>query len=943
MPPMLYLIDGHALAYRTYFALTASAGSRFSTSSGEPTAGVYGFTSVLLKILDTDRPDYIAVAFDGGHSFRDKVYPDYKATREKMPDDLVTQMARIRALVDAFGIPRLEMENYEADDILGTIARQAVAKGLGVKIITGDRDLLQLVDDRIVVNLAGSRLADAKDYNAAEVKEYLGVRPDQVVDYKALVGDKSDNIPGVAGVGEKIAIQLLTTYPSLDEIYAHLPEIPGKLQNRLEAGKESALMSYDLARIRTDLKILLDLEAAKTGKINLPAVVNLFQELEFRSILQRVYRAAGVTDPGHEPAEATAPPPAPSRETNGQLNFFGAPVTTLGDAPSYELTTVVIDTPAALSDLTAKLSQAALISLDTETTSTDPLRSELVGISLAVAEGTGYYLPVGHRGGEPQLPLETVRAALTPILSNPAIPLIGQNLKFDKLALRSAGIPCANIAFDTMLAEWVLDPSSRSLGLKDITERYLGARMTHIEELIGKGKAQLSMADVPVAQVAPYAAADAEVCLRLKPILDQRLDESGYARQLFEEIEMPLVPVLADMEWEGISLDSAYLAEMGTRLAQRLAEIETQIYQLVGHPFNINSTQQLSRVLFDTLHLEPPDRRKKTASGHYSTSAEVLEQLRGSHPVVDLILENRELAKLKSTYIDALPLQVNPRDQRVHTSFNQAGAVTGRLASADPNLQNIPTRTELGRQVRNAFVAAPGWLLLSVDYSQIELRIVAHAAHDEVMLDAFRHGEDIHAATASVVFHVPLSEVTKTQRSRAKAVNFGMIYGISPYGLSRSISSTVGEAETIINEYFVRFASVKQYLDSLRTLAATQGYVETLHGRRRYFPNLAGTTGQFDRRREEREATNAPIQGTAADIMKLAMVRVANALRETKSPARLLLQVHDELVLEVPEEALRGTAQLVRREMENVYPLSVPLETEARCGRNWGEMEVLRA
>jgi DNA polymerase-1 len=949
MPPTLYLIDGHALAYRTFFALTSGAGQRLSTSSGEPTAGVFGFTSVLMRLLDVEKPDYIAVAFDSGHSFRDEVFADYKATRAKMPDDLRTQMIRIRAIVDAFGIPRLELEGYEADDILGSIAKQAVLKGLGVKIITGDRDLLQLVNDRIIVNLAGNKLSEARDYAAADVVAYLGVRPDQIVDYKALVGDQSDNIPGVPGVGEKTAVQLLQSYPTLDSIYQHLDEVPARIKTRLEAGRDSAYMSYRLAAIRTDLHIVLDLDSARAGKIDLAKTETLFQELEFKALLPRLYKVAGVTlnppaaaQPGLLPEGQPAQVELPRKPVpDGQLSLFGTPVTQVGIAPSYQLDTHIVDNPAALAELTAHLEQAEWIAFDSETTSTDPLLADLVGISFSTQEGSGYYIPLGHHTSESQLSVAEVAGVLGPVLANPAIPKIGQNLKFDYLTLRRAGMVVANLAFDTMIAEWLLDPGSRNLGLKEMAGHYLHAQMTHIEELIGKGKAQISMADVPITQAAPYAAADAEVTQRLRPILEQKLQSSGASAELFRDLEMPLVPILADMEWAGISLDAPFFSRMSAELSTRLAEIEKDIYALVGYAFNINSTQQLSRVLFESLRLEPPDRRKKTASGHYSTSVEVLDELRGKHPVVDLILENRELAKLKSTYVDSLPLQINPRTGRVHTSFNQAGSVTGRLASSDPNLQNIPTRTELGRQVRNGFIAAPGWTLLSVDYSQIELRIVAHAAQDEGMLTAFRQGQDIHATTAAAIYGIPLSQVDKNMRRHAKAINFGLIYGMSSFGLSRSTGLTLGESENFVKAYFDRFPGVKSFLDETRRLAARQGFVETLLGRRRYFPNLVNPQNQTLRAREEREAINAPIQGTAADIVKLAMLKLPAALRAANSSARLLLQVHDELVLETPQAELESTTRLVRDVMENAYVLSIPLETEARSGPSWGAMEVL--
>ena len=925
MPPTLYLIDGHALAYRTYFALTMT-GARFSTSSGEPTAGSFGFASVLLRLLEQEHPEFLAVAFDTGKTFRNDIFPAYKATRAKMPDDLRPQIERIREMVDVFGLPRLEQEGAEADDVLGSVARQAVEKGMGVKIITGDRDLLQLVNERVYVNLAGSKLSEAKDYGPQDVVAVLGVRPEQVVDYKALVGDKSDNIPGVAGIGEKTAIALLQRYPTLDDIYAHLDEITGRARTLLERGREQAYLSRDLATIRTDIPVSLDLEKARTSNLNLPAVEELFQKLEFKSLLPRLKKIEGQVDFSLAPRQ--------------QLSLFGEPVVQIGQGQAYAIETRIVDTSAALDDLLRDLSDAPLIAFDTETTSTDPMRADLVGISLAVREGQGYYIPLGHVVAERQLPVRQVLDALRPAMTDPGKPKVGHNLKYDSLVLAQAGLEVMPLAFDTMIAEFLVQPENYNLGLKDTAFKYLGIAMTHIEELIGRGKNQLGMHQVTVAQAAPYAAADAEVSLRLVPVLKDRMAEVN-ALRLFDEIEMPLVPVLAAMEQTGVALDVKFLKEMSKDLTKRLEEIERSIYEQVGYRFNLNSTQQLSKALFETLKIEPPDRRKKTTSGHFSTSAEVLEEIRGQHPVVAAILDYRELAKLKSTYVDALPLQVNPRTGRVHTSYNQTGSVTGRLASSDPNLQNIPTRTETGRLVRNAFVAGEACYLLSVDYSQIELRIVAHMAGDEAMLAAFRAGQDIHAATAAAIHGIPLEAVTKEQRRRAKAVNFGLIYGMSPYGLSRSTDLTLAEAENFVKAYFEQFPAVKRFLDEIRKLAARQGYVETLLGRRRYFPNLKNPSNPALRAREEREAVNAPIQGTAADIMKIAMVRLPPALTKAGLSARMLLQVHDELVLEVPTDERDQTIHVVREVMENAYPLSIPLLTEARWGHNWGSMEVV--
>jgi DNA polymerase-1 len=937
MPPVLYLIDGHALAYRTFFAITRGSTAGFTTRSGEPTAGVFGFTSVLLRLLEQEHPDYLAVAFDTGRTFRDDLFPDYKGTRAKMPDELRSQIERVRQIVDAFNIPRLEVEGYEADDVLGSVARQAAGRGLGVKIITGDRDLLQLVSERIIVSLPGKSLADSKDYLAKDVIEYLGVRPDQVVDFKALVGDKSDNIPGVAGIGEKTAIALLQAYNDLDGVYAHLEEIAPGVRSKLEAGREAARLSHKLATIVTDLEVPLDLEHARPDYFDPAQVEALFRELEFRSLMARLMAIEQAYGKGRG-------------QKGQQLAMFDLPgsppqATPLQPVPKApEASTrpaILVDSVEMLQELVERLGSARAISFDTETTSTDSMRAELVGISLAVEPGQGYYIPIGHLPGlGAQLPLNRVLDALRPSLTDPSIPKVGHNLKYDFVVLARYGVRVLPLVFDTMIAEWLTNPASRNLGLKNMAWVRQDIRMTSIDELIGKGKKQITMAEVPIAQAADYAAADAEVVLRLMPELENEMVER-HARALFEELEMPLVSVLADMEMEGVALDIHFLGQMASELSQRLAEIERQVYEAVGSPFNLNSPQQLSEALFQRLKIAPPDRTQRTATGFYSTSAEVLESLRGEHPVVDGVLEYRELSKLKSTYLDALPTQVNPTTGRVHTSYNQTGSVTGRLASSEPNLQNIPIRTETGRQVRKGFIASEGHVLLSVDYSQIELRIVAHMSGDQAMKAAFRLGQDIHATTAAAIYNVPLEKVDKDQRRRAKGINFGLIYGMSAFGLTRATDLTLAEAEDFMGSYFQQFPGVKKYLDGIRRLAAEQGYVETLLGRRRYFPNLKNQSDRNIRNREEREAINAPIQGSAADIMKVAMLRVPAALKRAGLSARMILQVHDELVLECPEAELDKTTEAVQDIMESAYQLDVPLLTEARFGPNWGQMQTI--
>ncbi|HOG77701.1 MAG TPA: DNA polymerase I [Anaerolineaceae bacterium] len=925
MPKILYLLDGHALAYRSYFALTSGGTARWATSTGEPTAGVFGFASTLLRILEQDQPDYLAVSFDTGRTFRHDLYTEYKGTRAKMPEDLRGQVERIREMVDAFNIPRLELENYEADDVIGSLAVWAAREeGLGVKIITGDRDLLQLVTNRVVVSLPNSKTNTSEDYFPEDVQRKLGVLPEQVVDYKALVGDPSDNIPGVKGIGEKTAVSLLAKYGTLDSIYEHLSEISGRAGAALEAGKQDAYLSQNLARIRTDLKLRFDLTHAEADRFNPAAVEDLFRQLEFRTLTQRLH--------------ALVRKIRPSLDGATQQSLFAEDSTpALELVSSGDWTTVLVDSEEELRTCIAELSRAKQIAFDTETTGTDPMQAELVGISLAAEPSRAFYIPLGHKQGK-QLSRDRVFQALQPLLENPKISKVGHNSKYDLICLEQAGYQVSPIAFDTMIAEWLINPDSRNMGLKNLAWVRLGAEMTRIEELIGTGKNQKSMAEVPIEKAAPYAAADAVMTLRLVEPLSADLT-THQAEGLNRDLEVKLIPVLADMEQKGILLDTAMFTDFARELNDQIRRIEDSIYTRVGENFNINSTQQLSDMLFKRLGLESPDRSRKTSAGKLSTAAGVLEEMRGQHPVIDEILQYRELTKLKSTYVDALPLQVNPKTGRIHTSFNQTGTVTGRVASQNPNLQNIPTRTDLGRRVRQGFIAAPGTRLLSIDYSQIELRIMAHISQDEAMLEAFRQGQDIHAATAAAIYNIPLEKVEKNQRRHAKAINFGLIYGMSAFGLTRATDLTLAEAENYIKAYFDHFPKVKTWLDNTRVLAAKQGYVETLLGRRRYFPNLQTGTNYAMRQREEREAINAPIQGTAADIIKLAMIALPDAFEQARLNGCMLLQVHDELIFEVPEREVAETIATAKGVMEHTMPLDVPLLTEARTGSNWGELE----
>jgi len=922
--PRLFLIDGHALAYRTYFALTGvGGGSRWITKSGEPTAGTYGFTSVLLRLLESESPEYLAVSFDTGRTFRDDLYPEYKATREKMPDDLRLQLDRIREVVNTFGIPILEAEGYEADDVLGTVARKASNEGVEVIILTGDRDLLQLADDSVFIRLAGQKLSEAVDYGPEEVKARYDLEPTQLVDHKAMVGDSSDNIPGVRGIGEKTSVKLLQEYGDLDGIYEHLEDIPKRFQTKLEENRDNAYLSRKLGEIVTDVPTDFNLDACRATGYNREGILKLFRELEFRTLVDKIPGEVGSLG-------------------GGQLNMFTSGAVTPVKSQSQ---VIIVDSLKALTRLENELQTAKRIAFDAETTSTDPITADIVGISLALKPEEGYYLPIGHNpvhAGGPQLNLDDVIQALSESFTDTKIPKIGHNLKYDFLILARHGLIVEPLDFDTMIAEWLCDPASRNLGLKNLAWVRLGIQMTEIQELIGSGRGQKSMADVSIVEVASYAVADAEICLRLMPQLKSELEEKNQM-SVFEKVEMPFIPILADMELAGISLDTDFLVELSQKMGGKLETIEQRIYEIVGHGFNINSTQQLSTVLFEELGLEPPGRTRRTASGHYSTAAAVLDELREVHPIIDLILEQREIAKLKSTYADSFPQQVNPETNRVHTSFNQTGSVTGRLASSSPNLQNIPIRTDLGREIRRAFIPAAGQLLLSVDYSQIELRIVAHIAEDKAMIEAFLDDQDIHATTAAAIYEISIESVTPAMRRHSKAINFGLIYGMSPFGLTRTTDLTLAEAENFVIAYFERFPGVKNYLDNSRQEVAEKGFVTTLLGRRRYFPQLVSgaSVSEMARARANREAINAPIQGTAADIIKLAMLNLPARLMSSGLSARMLLQVHDELMFECPESELEQTTIIVQEVMQDAYRLVVPLNTDAKAGSNWADMKPL--
>ncbi len=919
----LVLIDGHALAYRMFFALPLAA---FTTKEGEPTNATYGFTRTLLDlILAPNPPQYLAVSFDVGATFRDELFEEYKGTREKMPDELALQIERTKEVIRALNVPILELAGFEADDVLGTIAQQAKPLGVPVHIITGDRDLLQLVDENTRVELpARSGRQDPEIYDETAVQTKFSVRPDQIVDYKALVGDASDNIPGVKGVGAKTAAKLLNQYQTLDNIYANIDNIKGAMGQKVATGRESAYLSQQLARIVTDAPITLNLDECVAHDFEAQPVLDIFRKLEFRSLTNLLMANAG----GEEEVDSDIEPTQ----------------------------TIIIRTEQQLAELVSKLNQAQAIAFDVETTSLNKMTADLVGICLAVEAPVGYYIPLTHLAGEAQsssgqmalfaaepelaegqLPISQVLAAITPAMTNPTIPKIAHNAKYDYTILYRYGLIVSPISFDTMIAEWLTDPGSKHKGLKDLARHRLGIEMTEITSLIGKGKKQITFAQVPIEDAAPYGAADADMTLRLIKPLRAEIKEKGLEALL--DMEMPLITVLSDMEQSGIGVDVTFLRQMSQDLAARLLQLEKTIYDIAGEPFNINSTQQLSDVLFNKLDL-PREGLKKTKSGHYSTAANVLEELKNvdESGIIEAITEQRELTKLKNTYVDALPEMVNPDTGRIHTSYNQTGAVTGRIASNSPNLQNIPIRSDVGQQIRRAFVAKPGHLFVAADYSQVELRILAHISQDEALLRAFRQDQDIHRTTAAAVYSIPIEKVSYNQRRFAKAVNFGLIYGMGAFRLSRDSELTLAESENYIRDYFDRFPGIKQYIDETKKKAHVDFYAETLFGRRRYFPIFKnpGSNRQMQLR-AEREAINHPIQGTAADIIKIAMLRLHEALRDYQ--AQMILQVHDELLLEVPEAEVDIIKPLIVKIMSGAFKLDVPLKVEASTGANWLELK----
>jgi DNA polymerase-1 len=916
------LIDGHSLVFRGFYALQ-ELGRPFTNAKGELTTGVYAFTSMLLKALEDLKPQYAAAAFDMSRpTFRLNEFAAYKGTRTAAPPGFRDQITWSRRVLEAMQIPMFEIEGYEADDVLGALSVKAVEQGLSVTILSGDNDLLQLVNPKVKVLTSRRGITDTILYDEAKVIEkYGGLRPDQVRDFKAIRGDSTDNIPGVAGIGDKGAQKLLLEFGSVENLYDNLDKVPQKQRDLLEPLRDQVLLAKRLTTIVTDLPVELDVERVRLRDLRTSAVIGIFQELSFKSLIDRI--------PKYQP------PPMP-RNGRAQAGLFDGlsegeePINTVGET---------ITTLEALDTFISTVREHGSFAFNVQATGLLPMRAEMVGVGIAAGE-TAVYIPLGHvKGG--QLDADTALERLRPLFEDASLPKRAHNAKFHMVVLARHGIDVRGLVFDTMIAAYLLESGQRALALRDLAWAKVQVELPSVQSLLGVGKKAITMAELPIGHCGSYACNEALLVERLVPILEQELDEASQTT-LFRQVEMPLVPVLADMERDGIAVDLPYLAELGREMQARVAALEAEIYGYVGHEFNIGSTQRLSDVLFNELHLEVDKRKRrtKTKTGHISTGSDVLEELRGTHPIIELILEHRHLQKLQGTYVDALQQLVDPVTGRVHTSFNQTGASTGRLSSSDPNLQNIPIRTDIGKRVRRAFIARPGALLLSADYSQIELRVLADMANEPTLLEAFARGEDPHAVTAAEVLGIPFEQVTADHRRVAKMVNFGVLYGMSDYGLAERTGLASSDASGFIDRYFQRFGTVKAFQDRIIHKAEDDGYAETMLGRRRYVPEIRSRIYGV-RQAALRQIINAPIQGSASDIVKLAMIRVHAFLQDNAPSVRMLLQVHDELLFEGTEDELRRVAPEVVRIMISALEMKAPLHVDLKMGANWEDMQPL--
>ena len=925
-PNPLVLVDGSSYLYRAFHAFPP-----LTNSAGEPTGAMYGVLNMLKSLISQVQPSHIAVVFDAkGKTFRDEMFEQYKSHRPPMPDDLRKQIQPLHDIIRALGIPLLVIEGVEADDVIGTLAVAASKANQKVLISTGDKDMAQLVDDNIMlINTMNNTLLDRE----AVIEKY-GIPPELIIDYLALMGDSADNIPGVAGVGEKTALGLLQGIGSMAEIYANLDKVAElpirgakKLGDKLLAEKEMADLSYRLATIKTDVDLDITPEQLTLGASNNDQLTEYFGRYEFKRWLNEVMNGAdSITN---------------NNEQSTKINHYQATPALAQDNSDETLPAIQIDrsryetllTEADLNRWVEKLKQAKLFALDTETDNLDYMAANLVGISFALENGEAAYLPLqlDYLGAPKTLEKTTALTLLKPVLENPAIQKVGQNFKYDLTIFARNGIDVQGVAFDTMLESYVLNSTGRH-NMDDLAKRYLGHQTISFEEIAGKGKNQLTFNQIPLEKAAEYAAEDADVTMKLQQVLWEKLSKEPSLEKLFKEMELPLLGVLSRMERRGVLIDSDALFLQSNEIANRLSELEEQAYVLAGQPFNLASTKQLQEILFDKLGLPVI---QKTPKGAPSTNEEVLEELAFSHELPKVLVEHRGLSKLKSTYTDKLPQMVNPQTGRVHTSYHQAVTATGRLSSSDPNLQNIPIRNEEGRRIRQAFIAREGFTVVAADYSQIELRIMAHLSQDQGLINAFTQGKDIHRSTAAEIFGVALDEVTSEQRRNAKAINFGLIYGMSAFGLSRQLGIGRADAQSYMDLYFKRYPGVQTFMHDIREKAKAQGYVETLFGRRLYLPDINSSNG-MRRKAAERVAINAPMQGTAADIIKRAMIQLDQKLQNDPDIA-MIMQVHDELVFEVRSEKVAFYSELIKTQMESAADLVVPLIVEVGQGTNWDE------
>jgi DNA polymerase I len=949
----LILVDGHSLAYRSYFAYAKGKDGGLKTTAGIPTSVCFGFIKSLFETIASHKPDCVAIAFDLPEpTFRHQMDANYKGDRSETPDDLILDMSNLVRILMALNFPIVTASGFEADDVLGTLATNASSEGYQVKIVSGDKDIFQLVDDEKKISVlylasaySKSGQPNSSEFNTQSVIDKMGVTPAQIIDYKALCGDKSDCIPGVRGIGDKTAVKLLSEYQTLDGIYEAVAEIPGANGKKLIEGKESAYHSQFLATIIRDVPLTVDLADTKLTGFDRSQVEPLFQELELHSFVKDLDRLAQLCQ---HPATTSATLDIPDVDGDGDAWFYSAEDTANQVSTICQIQPVIVDTLQQLTDLVALLKQHQdpnyPVAWDTETTDLDPRKAKLVGIGCCWSDGEDRmaYIPVGHSAGN-NLELNLVLSTLKEILESDLYPKILQNAKFDRAIFKHQGIELAGVVFDSMLASYVINPDL-SHNLTDLSQRYLGIIPSSYTDLVPKGK---TIADISIPQVANYCGMDVYGTYRLHSLLLAKLSEAPKLLELFKSIEMPLEPVLAAMEDRGIRVDPDYLKELSVQLDLDLKQIEAKTHELAGIEFNLGSPKQLSEILFDRLKLDPKNIRK-TKTG-YSTDAATLEKLQGKHPVVDGILQYRTFAKLKSTYVDALPALINPQTGRVHTDFNQAVTSTGRLSSSNPNLQNIPIRTEFSRQIRKAFLPAPGWILVAADYSQIELRILAHLSQEPVLIEAYRSGRDIHTITAELLFET--DTITSEQRRLGKIINFGVIYGMGAAKFAREMGVKAAEGKVFIDKFYDRYPGIFDYLERVKRQAISQGYVETICGRRRYINfeggslrRLKGTDpnnidldkltnlGQLDSGLL-RAAANAPIQGSSADIIKIATIELAQLLQ--KYEARILLQVHDELVLEMPPAEWDELSIKIKSIMEHAIELSVPLLVEIERGDNW--------